>query len=159
MFGGGNDAGYANQLAAAQAAWAAAKPSCPVYRYETRVTSVFGFCTTTTIAIANDLAISRSLIADRSFCSPSPDGGVVEQWSETVASDVGTHADGAPARTVEQLIAACGQILASDPSKYEVSFGVASNGVPTHCTARLINCVDDCTDGIQIPVFACESTD
>jgi hypothetical protein len=157
-FDAGADAGYANQLAAAQAAWAAAKPSCPIYRYQSRRTSVFGFCATTTIEIANDEAISRSFFDGTGSCEAGSDAAGLEQWSETSAA-VGTHTDGDPARTVEQLIAACGQILASDRSKYDLFYQTGANGVPSACHARLINCADDCTDGLDIPFFTCERPD
>lgn len=157
---GGAAAAYANQLATARAAWAAAKPTCPDYRYQSRRRSVFGYCATTTVEIAEDEPVDRSFIAGYSSCSPAPDAGLASAWSEVGASQIGTHADGDPPRTVEQLIDACGQILASDPSKYELfAFAADSNGVPTWCAATLRSCVDDCTDRIEILSFSCETAD
>ncbi len=156
---GGGDTVSRDELAAAQAAWAAAKPNCRSYRYQSRQTSVFGFCETTTVEIANDQPISRSFESDDHFCAASADAGATEQWSEVGASQVGQHADGDRPLTVEQLFAACQQILASDPATHQLFFGADSNGVPARCSATLIGCVDDCTTSVDIASFACEATE
>jgi hypothetical protein len=155
--GGTVDAGESLQaiLAGAAAEWAAAKPSCPAYRYQSQRSSVFGFCSTTTIEIANDQAIRRSFIHGASGCSP--DAAATEQWDEVNAGEIGSHSDGEPAHTVEQLLADCQTILAVHPAQYGLFLSVGPQGVPMTCMHRLIKCTDDCSSGIQIPNFTCQA--
>jgi hypothetical protein len=55
--GGATGTGGQGTLAAAEAIWAAAKPTCPIYRYQSRVSSVFGSYTITSYELANDRLI------------------------------------------------------------------------------------------------------
>jgi hypothetical protein len=161
---GGGSAGdggvdYQAMLTAAMATWAAAKPGCPAYRYQTQhSTQGFSYCGTTTIQIVNDQPVERSFVSDESGCPYPPDAGVTnitEQWDE-VGAQVGSHTDGDSPLTVEQLFAYCQTILAADPSMYRVELAVNSEGVPVGCTSTLLHCVDSCTGGIDIPTFTCE---
>jgi hypothetical protein len=142
-------------LAAASAEWSAAKSSCPAYRYQSQQSSVFGFCAITTIEIANDQAIRRSFISGATGCSP--DAAATEEWAEVNAGEIGSHSAGEPARTVEQLLADCQTILAVDPAHYRLFLSVSPQGVPMTCIHTQINCLDDCTSGIQVPTFTCEA--
>ena len=152
--GGGN---LQSLLAAAQAEWAQAKTSCSAYSYNREVSSVFGFCAVTTVAVSSDVVSSRGYVAGDSGCPPTPDGGITENWSESGAQ-VGTHTDGAPAETVEQLFAECQSILALDPSQYSFALTIGFLGIPVTCKATLKQCADDCTTGIQINEFSCAVT-
>lgn len=157
--GGGADAGegggWQAMLTAATSRWAAAKPACPAYTYRRRHSSVFGWCATTTVEITGDEATARSYASSTNGCDPGADAGLLEQWIETGPAEVGSHADGDPALTVEQLLGECQTILGSDPSRYRMVLQVSAEGVPTTCTATLNQCIDDCTSGIQISAFEC----
>ena len=112
--GATGDAGgdYQAMLTAAEAEWAQAKPTCSAYTYSRQVSSVFGACAITTVTVSSDVVSSRAYVAGDSGCPPTPDGGITEQWSESGA-EVGTHTDGEPAETVEQLFTECQSILAA----------------------------------------------
>ena len=142
-------------LAAGEAAWANVK--CQSYVYSrTQSSVVSGFCGVTGVSIENDAPTIRTYTSGEHGCPPNPDGGVTEEWTEQGAAQIGTHTDGYPAETIEQLFAECAGILASDPTKYTVFLGLGYDGIPMTCTATLIECVDDCSFGIELSNFACD---
>lgn len=150
--GGG---GYAAQLETAKATWASAKPSCPDYHYESLSSSVFGFCSKTTVEIANDQPIHRSYLAYTSGSCGHSDAGPSETWEEVGAQTIGTHADGAPALTVEQLFAACQASVAHNPNMNTLTLTIGTEGVPTRCGYTPVNCVDDCYSGFELSAVTC----
>ncbi|HEY2901268.1 MAG TPA: hypothetical protein VGL59_11875 [Polyangia bacterium] len=102
-----NDGGYTAELQRAKATWASAKPTCPSYYYTATVRSFFGFCSETTIDIANDQPTRRSFARfDATGCS-NGDAGLLEAWDELGTQQIDTHSDGAPALTVEGLFDVC----------------------------------------------------
>ena len=149
------DGGYAAELQMAEATWASAKPSCPEYHYQALTSSVFGLCSETTIEIAKDQPVQRSYLFTSYGTCGSADAGFVETWDEIGAQQVGTHADGAPALTVEQLFASCQTSLAQDPSANTIALTIGTDGVPTRCGYTPINCEDDCSEGFQLSDFTC----
>lgn len=149
------DGGYAAKLQTAEATWASAKPGCPSYHYEALTWSVFGSCTTTTIEIANDQPIQRSYLAYTYGTCGHSDAGPAETWDEVGAQAVGTHADGAPALTAEQLFADCEGSLAHDPGTNTLTLTIGSTGVPTRCGYTPNNCLDDCYSGFELSNLTC----
>jgi hypothetical protein len=151
--GGADPAGLQAMLTAAEATWAAAKPSCPIYRYQSMVSSVFNSCSLTTYEIANDHLIRLSFV---SYGSRTCYGSVTNQWDEVGAQ----LPDGGTVRTVEELFTECQRVVsevAGSPSSYEaVGLAFNADGVPETCLATAIQCIDDCTDGIEIEGFTCE---
>jgi hypothetical protein len=153
--GGGSSGDLQAQLTAAEETWAATKPNCPIYVYQTQRSSVFGSCTITTNEIANDRLIRSSWVSyDNSGCS----GNVTGQGTEVGAQ----LPDAGVPPTVEQLFSECQTLvneLAADPSGYSsLGFSYNAQGVPEICLARVVQCVDDCTDGISIDGFMCEAS-
>jgi hypothetical protein len=148
--------GYAAQLQTAMATWASAKPSCPDYHYESLTSSFIGSCTKTTVEIANDQPARRSFVAyaPGSSCG-SGDAGPSETWEEVGAQQVGTHADGAPALTAEELFGACQASLAHDPNMNMLTLTIGTEGVPNRCGYTPINCADDCYSGFQLSDLTC----
>jgi hypothetical protein len=148
------DLGLQTTLAAAVEQWKAAKTICPNYRYDRGWHSVFGSCSTTAVVIAADQPIGRSFVQNQNGCVF--DGGATTQWEEVGSAQIGTHRDGSPAKTVEQLLEECQTIMAEDPSKYRFRLVVNPGGVPTTCVKTMNNCYDDCTSGIQLTSFSCD---
>ena len=151
------DAGVQETLLRAKATWAAAKPSCPNYHYESLTSSVFGFCSKTTIEIASDQPVQRSYVGYTSGGCGSADAGPSETWEELGAQQVGTHMDGAPALTAEQLFAACETSLAHDPSTNTLTLTLGTEGVPNRCGFTPVNCLDDCYMGFELSDVTCGS--
>jgi hypothetical protein len=84
---------------------------------------------------------------------------VADQWDEIGATQIGTHDEGAAPETIERLFADCQTVLtnvAAAPSAYRASLRFTAEGVPLSCQATLIQCVDDCTEGISLDWFLCE---
>ncbi len=153
--GGAPGTGGQGVLTSAEAIWAAAKPTCPIYKYQSRVSSVFNSCAISTYEIANDQLIRFSYV---SYDSSSCTGNVTSQSDEVGAQ----LPDAGVARTVEELFSECQTIVnevAASPSAYEgVSLVFDVHGVPETCLATAIQCIDDCTDGIRIDAFTCEAS-
>ncbi len=147
--------GYAGELETAKATWAGAKPNCPSYHYEALSSSVFGSCSKTTVEIADDQPIHRSYLAYTYGSCGHSDAGPAETWEEVGAQAVGTHADGAPALTVEQLFTACQASLAHDPSMNTLTLTIGTEGVPTRCGYTPVDCLDDCYSGFELSAVTC----
>jgi hypothetical protein len=147
------------KLTAARATWVATKGGCGHYVYESDQLSLpFGPCSKTTIEILNDQPIRRAYLS----CASVPDGGVAEQWSEVGDSQIDTHPDGAYPWIAEGLLDECHAVLnnvMANPSAYSVSLAINAQGVPVTCLATILQCVDDCTGGIDISSFACQPPD
>jgi hypothetical protein len=155
--GGANPADLQAMLTTAEATWAAAKPSCSIYAYEKYQHTVFGTCWKTTIEMENGQPIRRSFVS----CASVPDGGLVDQWDEIGAAQIGTHDEGASPETVDQLLAHCQTLLsnvAANPSGYRPRVSFNAEGVPLSCTALIVQCIDDCTDGTTLDWFTCEGS-
>ena len=138
-------------LSVAEEEWGMFESRCPSYHYQIQH---FGSCAATTVDIVNGQPAERSFTSDVAGCTPAADAGAVEQWDEVGASQLGSHGDGDPARTVQQLLLDCPPVSFS--SAYTFSFDYAGYGEPTTCSATLINCASDCTIGYQISNFECE---
>jgi len=150
------DAGVHERLQAAEATWAAAKANCPNYHYEALTSSFVGYCTKTTIQLANDQPVQRSFVSYGEGCG-STDAGPTETWKEIGAQQVGTHTDGASALTAEQLFADCETSLAHDPSRNTLTLTIGAEGIPTRCGFTPIGCLDDCYSGFQLSDVTCGS--
>jgi hypothetical protein len=128
------------ELAAAEATWAASKPSCSAYSYQVQ-SSNDNACQTTTVYIQNDQPIERSYTLVRGGCDSAADASVSSQWDEIGADQIGTNAGLAP-WTVEQMFSECQTVLTTN--QFGVSFVVNSDGVPMTCTETENSCVSDC---------------
>jgi len=138
-------------VGAVPAAWTTTKAGCAgAYHYSTTSYGPLGVpMYKTTVAIANDQPAARAV-------ERWENGAVTDQWVETGAQ-IGTHAEGAPALTMEQLYDDCRtKILSGASGSYDVVFETAASGALTQCTAmRAKDCVDDCSAGVVVMDFAC----
>jgi hypothetical protein len=113
-----------------RAAWAQRKSSCDEYTYDREFFQIPGIVPgidqgTTTVHIAGDRPIWRQYTGAR-----LPDGGAAESWVEE-GLDVGSHASGSPADTVEELTQECETFLkVAQTTEYIV---VVTDGVPRAC--------------------------
>jgi hypothetical protein len=143
------------QLDDARVTWAAGKGSCNPYSYDRRWYGVFAGGQATQVEIRDDVATRRRYWMS-SFQLDGGSGWTLV-WDET-ASEVGRHAsafDVYPPSTVEQLLVECATILARDPVANQLALTIDAHGVPTTCTYRPVECVDDCLVGITIASFDC----
>jgi len=143
-----------DDLARSQAAWAATKKSCPTYQYEMGGESWTGSWWSAILGISNDQPALRSYTAgDRS----STDGSqrTIVMWTEN-GPDVGSHAEGPPAKTMEQLYADCDHdVLTQDPGENDITFRADARGVLQTCAYQPHQCVDDCVGGFGVTNFTC----
>lgn len=130
------------------------KQSCQDYSYEIDDSSFSGYWAKTTIQVSQDQVMGRSLVAGN---VSDTDGSrfTTTTWTET-ASEIGSHPEGRPARTMEQLYADCDRdVLTQDPDQNQVSFQADAQGVLRSCWYVPRNCADDCTFGVVLSQFSC----
>jgi len=150
----GCSGGAHDDLVRAAETWARTKKTCNAYNYEIDDASVFGFWASTTIEIAGDQPVLRAYMAGG---VSDTDGSrtTTTAWTET-APDVGSHAEGRPARTMEQLYGDCDRnVLTQDPAKNDVYFAADARGVLQACWYVPHGCQDDCTTGVTLARFGC----
>jgi hypothetical protein len=120
--------------------------------------SASGVCATTTVEIADDQPIGRSFVLGTGACvgAPTLDAGAPEQWTEVGAAQVGSHADGDPARTAEQIFADCRTVIDSGSGADVTYLGIGPDGIPSECEVVSNGCGSQCISGLQINGFTCE---
>jgi len=138
-------------IAAGRAAWAARKPTCRAYNYD-RSDTVNGPNPITGVQIENDTPVWRSFIDVNHLL----DAGVsAEAWVESGA-EIGSHARGYPAYTVEQLYDDCA-IVVDKSGVYDVQV-VVMEGVPMRCGWENGACIPAvCPNVSKLLGFSCGS--
>jgi hypothetical protein len=142
-----------SRLMTAMETWQQAKPICRSYEYISSQTFMFARSSrATTVRIVDDRPVARSYAAYAGL----PDGGIetTEEWRESGA-EVGSHPNGDPPHTVEQLFQDCRALLARDPKANFFYLEIGERGVLKECRYRPMGCVDDCTVGFYIGQFDC----
>jgi hypothetical protein len=140
-----------DQLAQAATQWARHKSACPTYHYDRLVGSFTGDMAVTTVEITADRPAMRDFVHKP---APNDAGITTTAWQESVTA-IGTHGDGFPAETVEQLLTECRAVLAHDSTTNDLLLTTDAHGVPTTCLFVPKMCVDDCGDGIDLTSFTC----
>jgi hypothetical protein len=144
---------------AARQAWVMTKTSCSTYHYAIEHASFTGYGSRTTVQITNDVPTSRWYEAshlDYSAGTAGPPPKVVDETWIEAGADVGTHAAGEPARTMEGLYDQCERkVLTQDPDKNEITFSADATGALKECWFRPNACADDCAMGVTVSDFAC----
>lgn len=144
---------------AARAAWLNTKRGCNQYQYAIESASFTGTHWKTTIVVVAERPTARSFEQwryDTGSQAPMPTKIVDVQWTEN-AGQLGSHRDGAPAKTMETLYDDCERdVLTKDPSSNTVSFKAEARGVLRECWYVPNNCADDCSTGVVLTEFACK---
>jgi hypothetical protein len=119
------------------------------YSYVVGFGSFSGYSSQTTIAFANGQVASRDFKSQQT----SGLGGtptVLAQWHED-ASQIGSHQDGAPAKSLEDLYGDCRTALAgTDLTRSSLSLDFDADGVLQRCSFLPVGCMDDCSQGVAI---------
>jgi hypothetical protein len=152
--------------------WSLTKTSCGTYHYEVGRPRFGGVAMlgsrqrATTIEITSDEPTARRYV-ERITTEPAG-GGITSAWAETGA-EVGTHSQGEPAKTMEQLYADCSsQVFSQDRTTNQITFQADDRGAIQRCWYVPNSCVDDCTPfgcagncmmGVAISGFACGALD
>jgi hypothetical protein len=135
-------------LGPARQAWLETKASCDgAYHYTHFHSSSTGTLTVTKVEIVADRPTARRL---------EPTGPGASTWSETGA-EVGTHTEGWPALTMEQVYDACARdVLSLDPDQYTRTVEADARGVLQHCGSTVKKgCATDCSQGYSLGEFDC----
>jgi hypothetical protein len=135
-------------LAVGEALWAGGKATCPTYHYAIGTSWFAGVAlhgsreTLTTIEIKDDSPTARRY--EEAVMTEPAGGGITAGWIET--ANIGAHAAGQPAETMEQLYADCSShVLSQDPATAQITFQADTRGALQQCWYISNSCVDDCT--------------
>jgi hypothetical protein len=110
------------------------------YSYSRRGLSWLGYNGVTTITVREDGVVVR-----RDF---TPSGGGAG-WTES-GDEIGSHDEGSPAKTLEELYADCDDVLAADPATHDINFELDDQGFLKTCYSAQRSCEEDCFSGIQL---------
>ena len=141
--------GVPEKLATSRRTWRAiAEAAGGNYEYDVAFQSWVGFGHTTTIVVRDGKVVERRLVKfDRNqpqaaelSVAPDGPGGVrqppaqaADRWTET-AEQLGTHAEGAAAKTIDELYDEAATIMAAEPTEdRELRVAYFPNGVLQHC--------------------------
>jgi hypothetical protein len=119
------------------------------YRYTTEFNSWVGFGSKTIIEIQNGTVISREY---EEFSTNESNSSLLS-YMET-GSDLGSHTEGAPVATVDELYDSCiSNYLFVDANTNYINFQTNEIDLLKSCSYIPKNCADDCVVGIQLSNF------
>lgn len=124
------------------------------YVYTVQEQSWTGSGSETTIEVEKRKVVARYFIA---FEISDEDGSriITQRYEETSKKEIGSHALGAPAATIDDLYSTCiSQYLTVDHDANKVYFETNEVGVMMLCGYEPAGCVDDCFRGIRISSFS-----
>lgn len=122
------------------------------YRYTARVSSVFGFGSSTTITVQNGEVVSREYEAFV-FNPQTQEEEITSTWTEN-KSELNTHEEGAEPLTLDEIYGTCRRdILSVNQDDNFINFEAENNGILSICTYFPKNCADDCSVGFFIVHF------
>lgn len=122
------------------------------YRYSVLELSVTNHGSETSITVKNGKVTARDYVA---FLISEEDGSriVLSTYSEK-GKDLGSHSEGAPAVTIDDLYDTClAEYLSVDPETNTVYFDTNETGVIALCGFVPHLCQDDCFVGFDISYF------
>lgn len=137
----------ADRLKESLAKWEKAREACGGdYTIEVRWSSAFGFGNRTTVTVAGNKVVKREFYE---FGRPEPmkpgekPAEPKPKWVET-GKDIGSHKEGAAARTVDELYAEAAKLLeAKRPEKHQLHLGFDKDGLLSYCFTRDTRIADD----------------
>lgn len=119
------------------------------YVYTTSFSSWSGYSSTTEIVVEDGVVIARNFEASNPHNSESEQ----ESWSENKA-ELGTHNQGSPAKTMDELYQDCSKkYLSVDSTENTIYFEMSDDGILKLCGFNPNGCQDDCFQGIRISSF------
>jgi hypothetical protein len=119
------------------------------YSYVTPTLSWTGYATRTTLQFQAGSATYRRYEATP-VLADSTLGPMTLQWEERGA-ELGSHTDGAPLATLDQLYERCGsEVLTRDPDANAIYLEFDARNILQTCVYVPKNCADDCDVGIRI---------
>lgn len=149
-----NPAGLMNQkrmvhLQGSRAAWINAKEAHQgTYEYTSSFESWTGYRANTTLVVRDDEVSERYFEA--TYRNESGEM-VNEEWVEQTKEELGSHRDGAPAKTIDELYDICAEtVLTQSPLGATIWLEFFEDGILHRCTYQENNCADDCSTGVHI---------
>ncbi len=148
----------ADKLADSLKTWEKAKEECGGdYSYQVRWSSAFGFGHTTTVTVKGNKVVERKY-EEFGRAEGGKPAEAKEKWVES-GKDLGTHKEGAAARTVDDLYAVAKKLCEDKvPDGHVRGVGFDKQGVLAYCYTRDTRIADDAplagVPGIQLTLKA-----
>ena len=148
----------ADKLAESLKTWEKAKEECGGdYSYRVQKFSAFGFGSITTVTVKGNKVVERKY-EEVGRAEPGKPAEPKEKWVET-GKDVGTHKEGAEARTVDELYAVAKKLCEDKvPDGHVRGIGFDKRGVLAYCYTRDTRIADDAplagVPGLQLTLKA-----
>jgi hypothetical protein len=133
------------RLSESRNAWVALKSeNGSSYRYTVKNSSFTGYRSETTVEVLGD-RVSR-----RTFTSGTDTGTPDTSWLEEGAA-LGSHPEGAPPLTIEEVYDRCAsEVLTQDSGQNVITLTFQSDGLLQDCSYFPRNCADDCAVGVRV---------
>ena len=120
------------------------------YKYQTKFQSWTGYGHTTDLTITNGAVTRRAYEAY--LISDTGSKEIMDSYLED-ASQLGSHEEGSPVATLEDLYRTCGQDLKVSERTNSRIFTTDELGIVRSCGYVPDNCADDCFHGFSISSF------
>jgi hypothetical protein len=148
--GGSDDAQDQAALTKSRAAWTTARDAAHGdYIYEVLRTTFIGGAYTTRISVADNRVTKREYQA--AIGGAGIETPVTTDWVETGAGEVGTHPEGAPAVTIDELYDRCrDDVLPRDRGSNDLTLLFRADGILDTCAYTPRGCQDDCSMGVWV---------
>lgn len=122
------------------------------YAFTIRVTSVFGFGSSTKITVRKGEVFSREYESFR-FDEETQTTEITNSWVEN-QSELNSHSEGAKPMTLDEIYGSCKTaILSVNEDENFIFFRAENNGILSTCSYVPKNCADDCAMGFNIVSF------
>lgn len=96
------------------------------------------------------LFVTNNIVTGRNYSSYDADKTPLESYEED-ADSIGANSTGAPIKTINELYAACEEILKTkSPADFYIDFRLFDNNILSYCEYSDKSCADDCAEGVRI---------
>lgn len=133
----------ADKLADSLKVWEKAKEECGgEYSYRVPKFSAFGFGSITTVTVKGDKVVERKY-EEKGVREGDKPAELKEKWVES-GKDIGTHKEGAEARTLDELYAVAKKLCEDKvPADHVRGLGFDKQGILAYCFTRDTRIADD----------------
>jgi len=137
-------------LTKSRATWTTARDAAHGdYIYEVLRTTFIGGVYTTRISVGDNRVTKREYQA--AIGGDGIENPVATDWVETGVDQVGTHPEGAPAVTIDELYTRCqDDVLTRDRSSNDITLLFRPDGILDTCAYTPRGCQDDCATGVWV---------
>ena len=121
------------------------------YTYSSSFNSWTGYGQSTEVKVSQHKVVQRKFESWEQYITPTSLTRTLDSWVEDTQENIGTHKQGFPAETMEQIYQRClDEVLTKNTEDTDIFFDVDSKGVLKQCQYYPHFCSDDCMFGILL---------